>query len=256
MNKINSPQIRTEQDRNFANAISPRSPLPSVLMVVGGLVLVLGAPTLVWLFRGMLADLGPRAFIPLWNGGGGLLLLYFAAGLPLGAILLSAGGARLYPASERAERVLLPLLGIQLIYFTYHAIRDTLDLGVPYLFFGLLGFSFLIMFLALVWNWARKRPSLEPERQRAVDLQLGAGLCFFTAAWQACGFAAKPGFALYPELVQKLASQSFVAGQAFAVQVFLALGFIFLLLAMRAEWTRKPTVGEQGDKHDEATKAI
>lgn len=232
---------------------SPRLPLPGILMVVGGLVLVLGAPTLVWLFRGMLADIGPRAFIPLWNGGGGLLLLYFAAGLPLGAILLSAGGARLYPASERAERVLLPLLGIQLVYFTYHAIRDTLDIGVPYWFFGLLGFSFLIMFMALVWNWVRKRPSLEPERQRAVDLQLGAGLCFFTAAWQACGFAGKPSFALYPELVQKLANQNFAAGQAFALKFFFALGFIFLLLAMRAEWTHKPTVDKQDDKHNKAT---
>jgi len=227
---------------------SPHPPLPGILMVVGGLVLVLGAPILVWLFRGMLADIGPRAFIPLWNGGGGLLLLYFAAGLPLGAILLSAGGARLSPASERAERVLLPLLGIQLVYFTYHAIRDMLNLGVPHLFFGFLGFSFLIMFLALVWNWARKRPSLEPERQRAVDLQLGAGLCFFTAAWQACGFAAKPSFALDPELVQKLANQNFVAGQAFALQIFLALGFIFLLLAMRAEWAHKPAMNEQSDK--------
>ncbi len=239
MNKINSLRLSSS----------------GVLMVIGGLVLVLGAPILVWLFRGMLADIGPRAFIPLWNGGGGLLLLYFAAGLPLGAILLSAGGARLFPASERPERVLLPLLGIQLVYFTYHAIRDTLDLGVPYFFFGLLGFSFLIMFLALVWNWARKRPTLKPERQRVVDLQLGAGLCFFAAAWQACGFAGKPSFALYPELVQKLANQNFNEGQAFALQVFLVLGFIFLLLAMRAEWAHKPDVDKQDDKHDETTNA-
>ena len=256
MNKINSLKTRTEQDRKFANASPPHSQLPGALMVAGGLLLVLGAPTLVWLFRGMLADLGPRALIPLWDGIGGLILLYFAAGLPLGAILLAAGGARLFPASERAGRVLLPLLGIQLVYFTYHAIRDTLDLGVPFLLFGLMGFLFLILFLAFVWNWARRRPSLEPERQRAVDLQLGAGLCFFTAAWQACGLAGKPGFALYPELVQKLANQSFVAGQVLAVQVFLALGFIFLLLAMRVEWARNPAAGKQGDKHDGATNAI
>jgi len=234
---------------------SPRPPLSGILMVVGGLILVLGAPILVWLFRGMLADIGPRAFIPLWNGGGGLLLLYFAAGLPLGAILLSAGGAHLFPASEHPKRVLLPLLGIQLVYFTYHAIRDTLDLGVPYFFFGFLGFSFLIMFLVLVWIWARKRPTLKPERQRAVDLQLGAGLCFFSAAWQACGFAGKPSFALHPELVQKLANQNFNEGQAFALQVFLALGFSFLLLAMRAEWAQKLDVDKQDDKQNKTSNA-
>lgn len=242
MSKINLDQNKTKQSRMFATASPSR--LPGVLMVAGGLLLVLGAPTLVWLFRGMLADLGPRAFIPLWYGGGGLLLLYFAAGLPFGAILLAAGGARLYPASERAGRVLLPLLGIQIVYFTYHAIRDTFDLSIPSPIFGIIGFSFLVLFLALVWNWAHKRPNLEPERQRAVDLQLGAGLCFFTAAWQACGLAGKPAFALYPELVIKLANQSFVAGQVLAVQIFLALGFVFLLLAMQAEWSRKPAPGE------------
>jgi len=123
MNKINSLQTRTKQDRKFANASPSHSRLPGALMVAGGLLLILGAPTLVWLFRGMLADLGPRVLISLWYGAGGLILLYFAAGLPLGAILLAAGGARLFPASERAGRVLLPLLGIQLVYFIYHAIR-------------------------------------------------------------------------------------------------------------------------------------
>ena len=221
--------------RRVAIASPSHSKLLGTLMVVGGLVLVLGAPILVWLFRGMLADIGPRGLIPLWNGIGGLILLYFSAGLPLGAILLAAGGARLQPASEHAERVLLPLLGIQLVYFTYHAIRDMLELKIPSLVFGIIGFSFLILFLALVWIWARGRPSLEPDRQRAVDLQLGAGLCFFTAAWQACGLAGKPAFALYPELVIKLDNQYFVAGQVLALQIFLALGFIFLLLAMRAD---------------------
>jgi hypothetical protein len=256
MNKINSLQTRTKQDRKFANASPSHSRLPGALMVAGGLLLILGAPTLVWLFRGMLADLGPRVLISLWYGAGGLILLYFAAGLPLGAILLAAGGARLFPASERAGRVLLPLLGIQLVYFIYHAIRLTLDLSVPFLLFGLMGCLFVILFLALVWIWARRRPSLELERQRAVDLQLGAGLCFFTAAWQACGLAGKPGFAIYPELVQKLANQSFVAGQVLAIQVFIALGFIFLLLAMRAEWTRNPAADKQGDKHDKAIKVL
>jgi hypothetical protein len=181
-------------------------------MVAGGLLLILSAPTLNWLFRGVLAEQGPRVLISLWQGAGGLVLLYIAAGLPLGAILLAAGGARLFPASERAERVLLPLLGIQLVYFTYHAIRHTLDRGIPFLIFGFMGCLFVILFLALVWTWARRRPSLEPQRQRAADLQLGAGLCSFTASWQACGLAGRPGFAIYPELVQKFANQSFVAG--------------------------------------------
>lgn len=256
MDDIGSLQTRTAQGRKFADASPAHSPVPGVLMVVGGLVLMVGAPTLLWLFRTMLADLSPRVFASLWYGAGGLALLYLTAGLPLGAILLAAGGARLFPASERAGRVLLPLLAILLVFFTYHGIRLVGDWSVPFLFFGLIGGLFIILLLALVWVWARRRPDLEPERQREADLQFGAGLCFFGAAWQACGLMGAPGFALYPDLAQKLANQSFNAGQALAVQFFLALGFVLLLLAMRAERTRNPTANEQVDKHDEATQAF
>jgi len=252
MNNISSLQTRTEQDRKFGNASPAHSRVPGVLMVVGGLVLILGAPTLIWVFRGELAETSPRVLSSLWYGMGGLVLLYLTAGLPLGAILLAAGGARLYSA-ERAGRVLLPLLGIQLVFFMFHAVRLKLDWNVPFLLFALMGSLFVILFLALVWVWARHRPSLEPQRQRVADLQLGGGLCFFSAAWQACGLAGAPGFAMYPEIVQKLGNQSFVVGQAFAVQFFIALGFVFLLLAMRAGQARNPESDEQVDKHDKAT---
>jgi predicted small integral membrane protein len=137
-----------------------------------------------------------------------------------------------------------------LVFFAFHAIRLVLDWSIPFLLFALMGCLFVTLFLALVWVWARRRPGLEPHRQRVADLQLGAGLCFFSAAWQVCGLAGAPGFALYPEVVQKLANQSFVAGQALAVHVFFVLGFVFLLLAMRAEQSRNPTVDEQVGKHN------
>jgi hypothetical protein len=167
---------------------------------------------------------------------GGLLLLYLTAGLPLGAVLLAAGGARLYSA-DRAGRVLLPLLVSMLVFFVFHAVRLMLDWSIPLLLLGIVHGLFIVLFLALVWDWARRRVGLDAQRRRAADLQVGAGACFFSAAWQACGLVGAPGFALYPEIVQKLGNQSFVAGQAFAVQFFIALGFVFLWLAMRAERT-------------------
>jgi hypothetical protein len=225
-------------NNNSKSAIaSPaHSRIPGVLMVVGGLVLILGAPTLLWIFRGTLAETSPRTLMSLWYGTGGLLLLCLTAGLPLGAVLLAAGGARLY-STDRAGRVLLPLLVVLLVFFMIHAVRLILDWNIPLLLVGIIHGLFIVLFLALVWDWARRRPSLESQRRRVVDLQLGAGVCFFSAAWQACGLAGAPGFALYPEIVQKLGNQSFLGGQAFAVQFFIALGFVFLLLAMRAERT-------------------
>lgn len=243
-------------EAKVASAGQIHSRWPGALLVVSGLLLIVGAPTLIWLFRRELADIGPRVLTTLWYGAGGLLLLYFTAGLPLGAILLAAGAARFYPATERVRRVLLPLLAIQLVYFTYHAAAAFRYTGVPFLLFALMGCLFVVLYLALVWVWARRRPRIEPQRQRAADLQLGAGLCFFSAAWQTCGLTGAPGFALYPELVQKLGNQSFVVGQALAVQFFMALGFVFLLLAMRAQQAPNPKADEQADKHDEATQAL
>ena len=247
MKNIKSLQTRTAEDK-FANASLSHLRWLGILLVAGGLLLIISAPAIIWLFRGELADLSPRVLKTLWYGAGGLALLYFSAGLPLGAILLAAGGAYMFPASGRARRILLPILGIQLVYFTYHAIATFRYTSVPFLLFALIGCVFLVLFLALVWSWAHRRQSLEPERQRVADLQLGGGLCFFTAAWQTCGLAGAPGFAAYPELAQKLGNQSFLVGQLLAVQVFTALGFFFLLLAMRTEQTRNPAVDEQIDK--------
>ena len=217
-----------------ANASLPHSRLPGVWMAIGGLVLTLGTPILLWTLRGLLAETSPRVLSSLWYGLGGLLLLYLTAGLPLGAILLAAGGARLY-AADRAGRVLLPLLVSMLGFFLFHAVRLMLDWSIPLLLLGVVHGLFVVLFLALVWDWARRRVGLEAQRRRAADLQLGAGVCFFGAAWQACGLVGAPGFALYPDIVQKLGNQSFLACQAFAVQFFFALGFVFLWLAMRAK---------------------
>jgi hypothetical protein len=228
MDNDNSLQSKPE------NMSPAHSRLPGILMVVGGFLLILSTYILIWVLRGALAETGPRALLSLSYGLGGLLLLYLTAGLPLGAILLAAGGMRLYSV-DRTSRVLLPLLGIYLLFFAFHAFRLLLDWNIPFLLFTFTGFLFIALFVTLVWIWARKRPTLEPQRQRVADFQLGAGLSFFSAAWQICGLAGAPGFALYPEIVQKLGNQSFNAAQAFAVHVFLVLGFIFLLLAMQVE---------------------
>jgi hypothetical protein len=244
MNEINLHQTGVEQDLKPPNVSRPSFQLPGVLIVICSLLLIVGAPVLIRLFFDTLTEVGPRALISFWDNNGGLLLLYFTAGLPLGAILLAAGGARLFPAAKSAGPVLLPLLAFELIYFTYHATRFNFDLGIPRLLFAAIGCLFNVLLIGLVWFWARSRPSLAPERQRVTDLQLGAGLCFFSAAWQACGLASAPGFAIRPELVQKLANQSFIFGQVLAVQVFMALGFIFLLLAMRTERVSRKTGSE------------
>ncbi len=237
----------------FRNARPIYSRWPGTLMVITGILLILIAPIIVWLFREEFANLNPRSLLNMWYGAGGFLLLYLTAGLPLGAILVAAGGAHLYPSTTRARRILFPLLGIQIVYFTFHAIRLMIDLKIPFLLFAIMGFIFIFLFLTIVGIWARKRPGLKPQRQRVIDLQLGAALCFFSAAWQSCGLLGAPGFAMHPEIVQKLGNQSFIAGQALATHIFFIFGFVFLLLSVRTEPAKNQDNGEHLDGHDQAT---
>jgi len=235
LNKSQGNKIETE---NKSKDASPsRSDLPGILLIGVGLLLVVITPIVIWLFREELTNLSPQALKNLWFGAGGMALLYLVAGLPLGAILLALGAAHLFPSSKNPRRILLPLLGFELVYFILHAIMAFRYSSVPFLFFALMGCLVVGLFLALVWVWAHKRPGLEAEQQRVADLQLGAGMCFFNSAWQTCGLTGAPGFALYPSLVEKLDNQSFIIGQSVAVQVFTVLGFVFLLLAMRAQRT-------------------
>lgn len=214
-----------------------RSRWPAMLLVACGLLLMLSSPALAWIFRDKLAEVGPRDFVALGYGAGGLALLDFAAGLPLGAILVALGGARLFDAAGRERRILLPLLVVGLVYFAYHGAAAFRYPGVPFALLAGAGLVLVVLFLALAWVWMRGRARSAPGRQRIADLQMGGGVSFFTAAWQACGLAGAPGFALYPDLADTLNNQSFLVGQALAVLVFTGLGFLLLLLAMRAEGT-------------------
>lgn len=168
------------------------------------------------------------------------MLLDFTAGLPLGAILLALGVDCLFPPSQRARLLWLLLLVIYLVYFAYHAFAAFRYSGVPFALFAISSLLFVALFLALVWMWARKRAGLEPMHRRAADLQMASGLCFFSAAWQACGLVGAPGFALYPALAAHLGNQSFLIWQVVAIQFFLALGFLFLLLTMRVDKRQQP----------------
>lgn len=217
------------------NAVPLIARFSGIVLITAGLISMLGARVAIWLTRGKFMEVGPLVFKAMGHNSGGLVLLYIGAGTPVGAALIAIGAALMYPAGAKALKVLLPLLAFQLIYFSWHAAVAFYFSSVPMLVFAILGWLLVVLFLALVWVWAQRRPALEPARQLVLDLQLGAAICFFTAAWHACGFASVPGFGVYPQLAQKFGNQSFLIGQALAVNVFACLGFVFLLLAVRAK---------------------
>ncbi len=229
-------KIKSDKSQLQENEVIPNSTKKHGLVLeIIGLLLVISATFVIWYFRATLTNLSPRDLKGLWYGMGGMALLYLVAALPLGAILLALGAARLAPTSQSARRVFLPLLGIELAYFIFHAIMAFRYASVPFPFFALMGCLVVGLFLTLVWTWAHKRAELNSGQQQAVDLQMAAGLCFINSAWQTCGLLGAPGFALYPDLIEKLDNHSFIIGQAVAIQIFTVLGFVFMLMAMRAE---------------------
>ena len=232
---LDENKIKKQKEHKSAKTSIFHTRWTGLLLVASGCLLILSAPALIWLFRDRLAEVGPSVFKTLWYGAGGLALLDFTAGLPLGAILVAMGGVHLTGASRGTRRILLPLLGIYLIYFVYHSLSAFRYTSVPFPLFAIFGCLLIALFLSLVWVWVRRRSGLQSEHQRAADLQMGGALCFFTAAWQACGMAGAPGFAIYPELAGKLGNQSFLVGQVLAIQVFTCLGFVLLLIGMRGK---------------------
>ncbi len=131
-------------------------------------------------------------------------------------------------------------MAIFIAYFVYHAASAFNYSAAPFSLFALARGLTIIIFAALMGAWVKKRSSLGAGRQLSADLQMAAGLCFFTAAWQACGLVGAPGFAVYPELAWQLGNQSFLVGQALAVQLFIALGLVFLLWACASAGSKQP----------------
>ena len=217
---------------------SPQTKWPGYLSAAFGSLIIIGALIFIWLFRGRLTKIGPEGLKSLWYGAGGLALLYLTAGLPFGGILLSMGAARIFHSGKHLWRIMLPLFGVQLLYFLYHSFAAFRYTRVPFLLMAFMGLLITGLFVALVVFWARRRKTMKPSMMHMADLQLCGALCFFTAAWQTCGLVGAPGFALYPELIQELGNRSFIIGQAVAIQFFLILGFFFLLLSMRIHKVR------------------
>ena len=89
-------------------------------------------------------------------------------------------------------------------------------------FFGLAGGSTVVLFLALVWFWAKRRKTLEGVAVDAADLQLVGYVFFIAATWFLCG-----NFSVYfsEDLTR------FTPRSPMDVMLYLVLGWLFLFLS-------------------------
>ena len=176
------------------------------------------------------ATLGIAGIQSKYGDAGGLKLLAFAFGFPLGVGLsllgaaLLGGTAKTRPARLGGWTLLVILVPILTpgILGTSHSPS----------YFGIGGITILGLVAASMWYWGRYRLRVDDARRSAADWQGLGYLAFALAAWNLCGFGGMPSFAVYPEKMIALNAIPFAVGQLKAVMALFILGWIFTAIGL------------------------
>lgn len=193
-----------------------------------GLVLMVGDVIYGKQIQSEVAMLGFVGIQAKYGDSGLFKLLLFAFSFALGVGLSLLGAALLGgTANSRSGRigaialllVLVPIL-VPGIFSTQHSPS----------YFGYGGMAILVLVAASFWFWGQYRLRLTGPMRAAADLQGLGLLAFALAAWNLCGFAGMPGFAIYPEKMLALTAVPFAVGQLKAVMALFVLGWVFSAL--------------------------
>jgi hypothetical protein len=167
----------------------------------------------------ILANLSPAVLVwLLWafSFRVGMLLVIIAGGLYSG---MGKGG--------------LSLLGAGGVAYLVTCYLPFVDYSARY--YGILGTGILVLFLFLVWDWARRRSRLERSAKIASDLRMAGHFFLVMATWSLCGIFGIVTYALQPEIMLARGLQPAAVMLTSHVMAELTLGWFFLFLASRKE---------------------
>lgn len=68
-------------------------------------------------------------------------------------------------------------------------------------YYGVLGTTILLLFLFLVWEWMRRRPTLSDAARIVSDLRMVGYYFLVTATWSLCGIFGIVTYALQPQIM-------------------------------------------------------
>ena len=100
-------------------------------------------------------------------------------------------------------------------------------------YYGILGTTILVLFLLLVWDWTRRRPTLSEAARIASDLQMVGYYFLVTATWSLCGIFGIVTYALQPQIMLARGLQPAAVMLTSHVMAELTLGWFLLFLASR-----------------------
>jgi hypothetical protein len=164
----------------------------------------------------------------IWAVGGVMFNLAFMA-IPVGVPLMAAG---LILCAEQKKSRIWPIIavGAFLILITIWPSK----LGYYPAAFGMLAGVILVLFIALVWCWGKKRRRLEGMAGIAADYQLISYIFFLAAAATSCVILGNPFFGLYfPEKVLESKAELMPMAYSTGIKliVYFTLGWLFAFLS-------------------------
>jgi len=149
--------------------------------------------------------------------GTGPLMILWAFGVPLGALV--AGIGLLLYSGAKGSTVWKFGIGILLVLIVGMQLGG---LGHFPPLFGIGGTLILLLFIGIVWLWAKERMALKGSSTTAADLKLVGYVFMLITAWFVCGIASIP----FLKALEGEAPTSPVH-----VIVFFVLGWLFLFLS-------------------------
>jgi hypothetical protein len=202
-----------------------------LVLYLVGLAVMIGDVVYGKIIQNEVAALGIAGIQARYGDAGGLKLLAFAFGFPLGVGVALLGAALTGgTAKTRIGRlggigllvILMPIL-VPAVFGSAHS-PD---------YFGYGGITILVLVAAATWYWGRYRLRVPEALRAAADWQGLGYLAFALAAWNLCGFGGMPSFAIYPEKMIALHAVPFAVGQLKAVMALIILGWVFTVLGLR-----------------------
>ena len=158
---------------------------------------------------------------------GGPIFMAIALSVPVGILLIVIG--ILLSAGAKSSRVAVFAIGATLVALSMLFVPT---LGYYPVLFGISGGLILLLFLAVLWYWARNRRSLEPAARTSSDLQMASYIFFFVAASMLCSTLGNPFSGLYfPDKV--LQDDALPWHYSFGTKIvgYFVLGFLFNFLS-------------------------
>ncbi len=153
----------------------------------------------------------------MWAFTGPLMMLWGVFGVPLGALV--AGIGLLLYSGAKGSTVWKFGIGILLVLIVGMQLGG---LGHFPPLFGIGGTLILLLFIGIVWLWAKERIALKGSSTTAVDLKLVGYVFMLIGSWFVCGIASQP-------FLKALEGQA--PSSPVHVIVFLVLGWLFLFLS-------------------------